>query len=557
MAAAAGLLSLAMLSVAARGSAGSATPPPAVTPIAHGGAACATDWDCALGGVCNSSQACQCDVWFTGANCTLLNLQPAKPANGFDIEGWSSWGGHAVHNTKGGKWHGFFSLMARSCTLGAYRTNSGSVAATATDVDGPYILADPAQPDSESNWAVAPPSHCTQIKRHPSGEYHLWHILPGDGDGHYTNCTAAQPGGPDPVAGPGDAETHPFSQNLWIHTAPTPSGPWSKTGHQINITDFKPGTTAEQSWCSAPYYYPNGSAMVVWGGQGGRAAGGAGLWIGLADSWQGPYKQYEAAEINLALPNVEDPAIFRDPRGNLHMLTNANSGHAHCKAGGNCGGHSWSRDGLSWSTIFNGAFGPTTMLTNGSVAELGYVERPQVAQETANSPPLALFLGTGYTHRSYTWAQKFCDEASMAAGQCGFMGGVDPAAPPSPQQNNKANGEDLAAATHEQEPQLPPPPAPHISSNLTTTNVFWPGEMAADGTVFGCVYLPTMVLANETRLIVHGRCYTDAQANMSTECGGYHVSAAGRSLRAKIDSAEDLAPIELGPINLCQKHSDE
>jgi hypothetical protein len=103
----------------------------------------------------------------------------------------------------------------------------------------------------------------------------------------------------------------------------------------------------------------------------------------------------------------------------------------------------------------------------------------------------------------------------------------------------------------------PPPVAPHIPSNLTTTNVFWPGEKAADGTVYGCVYLPTMVLANETRLIVHGRCYTDAQAKMSTECGGYHVSAAGRSLLAESDRAADLGTVDLGPITLCQKHSDE
>ena len=178
--------------------------------------------------------------------------------------------------------------------------------------------------------------------------------------------------------------------------------------------------------------------MVIWGGQGGRA--GAGLWIGLADSWAGPYKQYEAPEINSLLPQVEDPAIFRDPRGNLHMLTNANSGHSHCHAGGACGnasrltlrphqsnrgaasfpcnplpslvmttlprntslvgGHSWSRDGLSWSPIQLGAFGPNTKLTNGSIARLGFVERPQVAQEMAGSPPLALFLGTGHT----SWA---------------------------------------------------------------------------------------------------------------------------------------------------------
>ena len=73
--------------------------------------------------------------------------------------------------------------------------------------------------------------------------------------------------------------------------------------------------------------------------------------------------------------------------------------------------------------------------------------------------------------------------------------------------------------------------------------------MAADGTVFGCVYLPTLVLANHTRLIVHGRCYTDAQANMSSECGGFHVSA-GLPVRAGV-------PADLGDINLCQKHSDE
>jgi hypothetical protein len=108
------------------------------------------------------------------------------------------------------------------------------------------------------------------------------------------------PGGPGATSG-GRA---PFSQNLWVHTAPTPTGPWSRTGTQINITDFKPGgcprvlnlvlnlarpdwaerggppdaargdarprphaagSTAAQSWCSAPYYFPNGTALLVWG----------------------------------------------------------------------------------------------------------------------------------------------------------------------------------------------------------------------------------------------------------------------------------------------------
>ena len=95
------------------------------------------------------------------------------------------------------------------------------------------------------------------------------------------------------------------------------------------------------------------------------------------------------------------------------------------------------------------------------------------------------------------------------------------------------------------------PPTPRIAANLATTNVFWPMEVAADGTVFACTYLPTLVLANRTRLIAHGRCYTEAQAKA---CGGYHVDVAARgALRRDV---RGTAP-PLGPINLCQKHSDD
>jgi hypothetical protein len=67
-------------------------------------------------------------------------------------------------------------------------------------------------------------------------------------------------------------------------------------------------------------------------------------------------------------------------------------------------------------------------MANGSIINLGFVERPQVAQKSPGSAPLALFLGTGYTHRSYTWAQKFCDKEAMSKGMCGYMGGVAPPA---------------------------------------------------------------------------------------------------------------------------------
>ena len=45
--------------------------------IPQGGGVCATAADCSLGGVCGTNSTCECDVWFTGADCALLNLAPA------------------------------------------------------------------------------------------------------------------------------------------------------------------------------------------------------------------------------------------------------------------------------------------------------------------------------------------------------------------------------------------------------------------------------------------------------------------------------------------------
>lgn len=66
-------------------------------------------------------------------------------------------------------------------------------------------------------------------------------------------------------------------------------------------------------------------------------------------------------------PENEDPAIFTDPRGNFHLLTNVNTGHRRCKGGEACGGHAWSRDGITWSDTFIGAFGPNGYMEDGSI----------------------------------------------------------------------------------------------------------------------------------------------------------------------------------------------
>ena len=47
-----------------------------------GGAPCTADGDCQLNGLCTAG-GCVCDAAWKGANCSTLNLQPAKFGNGF------------------------------------------------------------------------------------------------------------------------------------------------------------------------------------------------------------------------------------------------------------------------------------------------------------------------------------------------------------------------------------------------------------------------------------------------------------------------------------------
>jgi hypothetical protein len=104
----------------------------------------------------------------------------------------------------------------------------------------------------------------------------------------------------------------------------------------------------------------------------------------------------------------------------------------------------------------------------------------------------------------------------------------------------------------------PEPAQPHIAAGYPTSNIFWPGDTDANGTVYQCAYIPTLVLANHTRLIAHGNCGTEANS-----CNGLHIqqsraAAAAATLEA---GARGLPPGTPGnPIQegkICQKHSDD
>ena len=62
------------------------------------------------------------------------------------------------------------------------------------------------------------------------------------------------------------------------------------------------------------------------------------------------------------------------------------TGHRRCPIGVECGGHSWSRDGLSFSNLTVGAFGPYITFKDGRGWNNSYSERPLVTQNDDGSP---------------------------------------------------------------------------------------------------------------------------------------------------------------------------
>ena len=253
-------------------------PAPAPPPLRpwqppNGGGACTTDWNCSLGGECTAGK-CVCDPWFTGHNCTLLNLQRAKPDAGFRPPNYHSWGGHAAWDERRGLWMGLFSFMVRRCSLDAWTTNSASVLATSKEVDGPYTLEGDPDPDAlaPGNPAlIVPPwSHNTYLTHDPpSGEWQLWHIGSGQvPPSQWRNCngtaahTVHELG--ERLLAPSDSgrmaqrlsNNKPVSgDTFYIATAKNLSGPWN-TSVTISAAVNQPANAPPNYWGACAGLHP-------------------------------------------------------------------------------------------------------------------------------------------------------------------------------------------------------------------------------------------------------------------------------------------------------------
>ena len=173
----------------------------------------------------------------------------------------------------------------------------------------------------------------------------------------------------------------------------------------------------------APFVFPNGTVNLYFTATtcppGSGNLSPACIAMARADSFAGPY-QFATPSRPIAYPESEDPSVFRDKRGNFHLLTNVNSDHARCAQGVPCGGHAWSRDGFVFSNLTIGAFGPVITFKNGTEWRNAYVERPLVTMAPDGVTPLSFHVGMSRSSYSDSchWVQLFC------------AGGTDPTCGP-------------------------------------------------------------------------------------------------------------------------------
>ena len=302
----------------------------------HGGGVCSEDWDCSLSGLCLSN-ACVCDAWATGPTCSYLNLQPAESltSQGLQAPSYFSWGGHTLKDDAD-NYHLFASFMCDHASLGSWTTKSSVAHAVSASPIGPFVF----EEGLDKQLIVPPWSHGAYIARDPpTGEYLLWHLGNGAIDPRtwapcYNSSEAVE--GFSSVSTDDDVRFTPLrappgQKQAFVQTAPSLAGPWTPWNNNTGVfVTFPPGSWTNGIDNPSPFIFENGTTLLFfrsetcpknWG-----ALAPACIGVARADTWQGPYESLFVDPITH--PEGEDPAVFRDTRGNFHMLTNVNTYHA-------------------------------------------------------------------------------------------------------------------------------------------------------------------------------------------------------------------------------------
>ena len=336
--------------------------------------ACTTDHGCSLNGVCHHDR-CVCDPGWIGTDCGVLDLREAKPSSGYNLtgSGTSSWGGHIVQDPHNDRlFHLIASEFIHGCGLSDWIPYSRIIRAeSTTGPQGPYTFA---------AEVVGTFAHNPTVIYSPADKlYLLYHIgcphaVPSGCNGTGFSCGT---GYGSPVSG------------ITANSSPDLKA-WTSHGKIMNGA----GNSAWDSVVTNPsafalYSDSDHTSEIILAYRGKSNGGNSSNEhnaITSASSYEGTYPPASGP----LFPSAdEDPFIWRDKRGNFHMLMHA-LGEAPY-VGRHAFATSWNGTWTYGSTV---SYTTAVKFTNGKTISYSRRERPQLYFST-DGKMTPLFMANG------------------------------------------------------------------------------------------------------------------------------------------------------------------
>ncbi|KAF2179713.1 hypothetical protein K469DRAFT_798024 [Zopfia rhizophila CBS 207.26] len=361
--------------------------------------ACSTDDDCSLNGICSRrTRTCICDPGWKSDDCGKLDLLPATRWTGYNYTnatspdhystrgGNSSWGGQIIQDRHDKKlFHLIISQLSRGCGLAGWRPFSTVIRAESRN--------GPAGPYTYAQELFGTFHHNPTTIWSPADQKYLIYFIGRDMETPDTCRSIKMPNNVS-VSSSSDLKTWDPQRLLLVNaTNPTPWPLW----------------TSE-----------NPTSELILGVEDNR--------IYSANKWFGPYKHIKSQTWNTSDYSdhwSEDPFLWRDKRGNWHILVHwmidiAERNQKFPRVGG----HLFARELTgNWTFKLQEVYNTTVEFTDGRSIDYYRRERPKLFfSDDGNMTPLYLVNGVQEFNSSgsYTLIQPIGYGARVYERSLGF-----------------------------------------------------------------------------------------------------------------------------------------
>lgn len=344
---------------------------------------CTTDEDCSLNGVC-SRGACVCDAGWTASDCGALDIRPAKRPSGYNRtdENISSWGSKIVQDpVDKNLYHMFAAQFSHNCGLDYWAPYSTVIRAESrTGPAGPFTFADE---------IIGHFAHNPSVVYSPETKEYLMYYI-GCPTNVSSTCTYESF-----TCGPGNYQDG--ESGISVQSSPDLIN-WTFRGQVIQGAD----DSAWDADLTNPSPFPLYSSadktpamLLAYRGCGENCSTAEYINLAVSETgFEGPYTKIGPEPI-FQNPN-EDPFVWRDHRGNFHLLLHSVEADGGFGSGPKVGRHAWARNYTGPWTFGNETLAYSTEVEYEGNVTINFYrrERPQLFfSEDGMMTPLLLTNG--------------------------------------------------------------------------------------------------------------------------------------------------------------------